>query len=172
MINCWNHPHGQSQSLILKIFGNIKKVLYQLDLECCDLPLKLLSNSTSVGLILKNFPTTYQQNSQHKVWTLRLPSYASYMQGPHIYSLSWAPWILSAGLDFLPGLILVNIASCRDFWARAESFLMSARRLCNVRITSLTDTFVERVTEKESFMKYVIDLRYWFAALLSKRYTS
>ena len=33
-----------------------------------------------------------------KVCTLRLPRYASYMQGPHIYNLPWTPWILSAGL--------------------------------------------------------------------------
>ena len=62
---------------------------------------KITLNSISVGLILKIFQgkplnPTYQQNSQGKVY--RLPRYVSYIQGPHVYDLPRAPWILSADL--------------------------------------------------------------------------
>ena len=99
MINCWNHPQIQShaQGLILK-FSALRKVLYSMDLKCCDILLKFLSNSISKGLNLKfswGKPSnpTYQQNSQGEVIKI-----TSYMQGPHIYNLPWTPWILLAGL--------------------------------------------------------------------------
>ena len=53
----WNdsQTHSISEGLFLK-FSAIRKLLYSVDLKCCDVVLKLLSNSISEGLILKVFP--------------------------------------------------------------------------------------------------------------------
>ena len=58
------------------------------------------SNLISEGLNLKIFwhklpNPTHQQD---KVSTLWLPSFISYLKGPYICNLPWAPWILLAGL--------------------------------------------------------------------------
>jgi len=44
----------------------------------------------------KKFPG--QTPNNYKQILLRLPSYTSYIQGPHIFNLSCTPWIFSTGL--------------------------------------------------------------------------
>ena len=95
--------HSISEGLILK-FLTIIEVLYLMDLKCCDILLKLLPHSISVGLVHKNFPgKAFKSHTSTKFTRLSLHTkiiyrYVSYMRGPHIYNLPWAPWTLLAGL--------------------------------------------------------------------------
>ena len=78
------------------------------------------SNSQNFPVASLQIPHNYQQNSQDKVCTLRLPKYVSYMQGPHINNLPWFPWILSVDLPIYSTIVLYiwGITKALGFWPK------------------------------------------------------
>ena len=85
--------HSILGGLILKFFGNKKGILCSVDFKCCDLLLKLFSNSRSNS---QNFWQAFKSNISTKF--TRYSLHTKLPRAPHIYNFPSAPWILSVGL--------------------------------------------------------------------------